>query len=337
MATIHKMHRAKGNVYRVLIRKKGFKTITKVFDKKSEAVDFAQQIEGDRKKHLSYSTSASLKLTLSEVIDLYLSLKYKNTRPQEQEHKLRYWSDTIGYIQITDITKTNIANSLTALPEGFSNATINRYRAAISVVFSYACQQHDLILNPVTLIPSLPENNQRTRYLSDTERKRLLGACRSSRWNKLYLIVLMAITTGSRKGELLRLKWSDIDFNRRTAYVSTTKNGLPKVLPLTNDVINELIKFRHQESQLIFNSELKIDKHYVFFKPWKKALNQSAIADFRFHDLRHTTASYLAQNGASLLEIADVLGHKQIQMTKRYAHLCIDHKQRLINSVMSNL
>jgi len=204
-------------------------------------------------------------------------------------------------------------------------------------VFSYAYQQHDLITNPVALIPSLPENNQRTRYLSDTERKRLLDACRSSKWNKLYLIVLMAITTGSRKGELLKLKWNDIDFERQTAYVSTTKNGLPKVLPLTNDVINEMIKFRHQESQLIFNSEIKIYKHYEFFKPWKKALKQSAIVDFRFHDLRHTTASYLAQNGASLLEIADVLGHKQIQMTKRYAHLCIDHKQRLINSVMSNL
>jgi len=147
----------------------------------------------------------------------------------------------------------------------------------------------------------------------------------------------MAITTGSRKGELLRLKWSDIDFERQTAYVSTTKNGLPKVLPLTNDVINEMTKFKHQESQLIFNSEIKINNYYEFFKPWQKALKQSAIADFRFHDLRHTTASYLAQNGASLLEIADVLGHKQIQMTKRYAHLCIEHKQRLINSVMSDL
>mgnify|MGYP006103736017 FL=1 len=256
MATIHKMHRAKGNVYHVLIRKKGFKTITKVFDKKREVVDFAQQIEGDRKKHLSYSNSTSLKLTLSEVIDLYLSLKYKNTRPQEQEHKLQYWSDTIGYIQITDITKTDIANSLTTLPEGLSNATISRYRAAISVVFSYAYQQHDLITNPVALIPSLPENNQRTRYLSDTERKRLLDACRNSKWNKLYLIVLMAITTVSHKGELLKLKWNDIDFERQTAYVSTTKNRLPKVLPLTNDVINEMIKFRHQESQLIFNSEI---------------------------------------------------------------------------------
>mgnify|MGYP000636789254 CR=1 FL=1 len=297
MATIHKMHRAKGNVYRVLIRKKGFKTITKVFDKKREAVDFAQQIEGDRKKHLSYSNSTSLKLTLSEVIDLYLSLKYKNTRPQEQEHKLQYWSDTIGYIQITDITKTDIANSLT----------------------------------------TLPENNQRTRYLSNTERKRLLDACRSSKWNKLYLIVLMAITTGSRKGELLKLKWNDIDFEWQTAYVSTTKNGLPKVLPLTNDVINEMIKFRHQESQLIFNSEIKINKHYEFFKPWKKALKQSAIVDFRFHDLRHSCASYLAQSGASLLEIADVLGHKQISVTKRYAHLCIEHKSSLINRVMGRI
>jgi len=61
------------------------------------------------------------------------------------------------------------------------------------------------------------------------------------------------------------------------------------------------------------------------------------VSNFRFHDLRHTTASYLAQSGASLLEIADVLGHKQISVTKRYAHLCIDHKEKLINSVMSNI
>ena len=112
---------------------------------------------------------------------------------------------------------------------------------------------------------------------------------------------------------------------------------ITKVLPLTNDVINEMIKFRHQESQLIFNSEIKINKHYEFFKPWKKALKQSAIVDFRFHDLRHSCASYLAQSGASLLEIADVLGHKQISVTKRYAHLCIEHKSSLINRVMGGI
>jgi integrase len=331
------MHRAKGTMYRALIRKKGFKTITKVFDRKSKAIEFAQQIEGDRRKHLSYSNSVSLKLTLSEIIDLYLSFNYKNTRPQEQKYKLNFWKAEIGCKLIIDITKTDIAKALSSLPSNLSNATINRYKAAISVVFTYACQHHDLIINPVTLIPSLAENNQRTRYLSDSERKRLFDACRDSKWKKLYLITLMAITTGARKGELINLKWSNINFKQQTAYISITKNGEPKVLPLTDDVISELNKFKHQESQLIFNSEIKINKSYVFFKPWKLALKQASIQDFRFHDLRHTTASYLAHNGASLLEIADVLGHKQIQMTKRYSHLCITHKQKLINSVMSNI
>ena len=85
-----------------------------------------------------------------------------------------------------------------------------------------------------------------------------------------------------------------------------------------------------REAELIFNSSIKPTKTYEFRKEWIKALRRAEIDDFRFHDLRHTCASYLAQNGASLLEIADVLGHKQIQMTKRYAHLCVSHKQKLI-------
>jgi len=86
-----------------------------------------------------------------------------------------------------------------------------------------------------------------------------------------------------------------------------------------------------RDAELIFNSSIKPTKAYEFRKEWIKALKRAEIDDFRFHDLRHTCASYLAQNGASLLEIADVLGHKQIQMTKRYAHLCVSHKQKLIN------
>jgi integrase len=109
------------------------------------------------------------------------------------------------------------------------------------------------------------------------------------------------------------------------------------VLPLTDDVVLELNRFRQQKPQLIFNSEIKTSTYYDFYKLWKKALNQENIDNFRFHDLRHTCASYLAQSGASLLEIAEVLGHKEIQMTKRYSHLCIDHKSKLINRVMSDI
>ena len=87
----------------------------------------------------------------------------------------------------------------------------------------------------------------------------------------------------------------------------------------------------------MFESKIKPGRAYCFTKPWRKALKEAEIEDFTFHSLRHTCASYLAMNGASLLEIADVLGHKQIQMTKRYSHLCIDHKQKLINSVLGRI
>jgi integrase len=231
----------------------------------------------------------------------------------------------------------DISNSLSNLPSHLSNATANRYKAAISVIFTYAYRYYNLLDNPVKSIPSKPENNARIRYLSNDERVLLFKATKASKWSKLYLITLMAITTGARKGELLSLKWNNIDFNRNTAYIATTKNGEPKVLPLVNEVVTELKKFKQEESVLVFNSQIKPSKPYDFFKLWKKALEQAEIEDFRFHDLRHTTASYLAQSGASLLEIADVLGHKQISVTQRYAHLCIDHKQKLIDKVMSKL
>jgi integrase len=205
------------------------------------------------------------------------------------------------------------------------------------VVFSYACREFDLPDNPVQHIRSKPENNERIRFLSDDERARLFKACKASQWSKLHLLVLMAITTGARKSELLNLTFSDIDFERQTAYVQTSKNGQPRVLPLTNEVLAELNKFKSQEASLIFNSELKPDRPMCFTKQWKKALVQAEIKDFRYHDLRHSCASLLAQSGASLLEIAEVLGHKQIQVTKRYSHLCIDHKTRLINKVMGSL
>jgi integrase len=270
-------------------------------------------------------------------VDEYLLKEYKGSRPKEQYQKLCYWMEILGDKLIIDITKHDISTGLELLPKDLSNATINRYKAAIGVVFSYACRVFDLPENPVRKIPSLPENNERTRFLSEAERTRLFEACRASKWDKLYLLVLTAITTGARRGELLGLRWNDIDFDRRTAYVATTKNGQPKVLPLTDSVIRELQLFDTKDNRLIFASRIKFEVAYCFTKPWKKALEDAEIRDFRFHDLRHTCASYLAQSGASLLEISFVLGHKQISVTQRYAHLCVEQKSSLINRVLGEI
>jgi integrase len=293
-------------------------------------------MESDVSAMLSIRGKSSTTL-FKDLVAEYLYKEYRGVRLKEQGRKLGYWSEMLGEKLIIDINKNDIYDGLQQLPNDLTNATINRYKAAISVVFSYACKALELTENPVRKIPSLPENNERTRFLSEAERTRLFSSCRTSHWDKLYLIVLVAITTGARKGELTKLRWNDIDFDRRTAYVSTTKNGQPKVLPLTDSVINELQLFNKNDSRLIFESKVKEEVAYCFTKPWKKALKDAEIKDFRFHDLRHTCASYLAQNGATLLEVAEVLGHKQISVTKRYAHLCIEHKSSLINRVMGGI
>ena len=303
------------------------------------AIQFSNRVESSNEALLAFGGENKTKLSLGDVSAEYLAREYKGKDHKKQSNKLDFWVKSIEIKPIADITTRDVSEAMLKLPKGLANATINRYKSALSVVFSYACRQYNLISNPVQLIPSKREDNHRVRYLSALERKRLLEACKEASWPKLYLLVLIAITTGARRGELLGLKWSDIDFERQTAYVKTSKNGQPKVLPLTDTVVKELTRYRQrqQDNSLIFNSEIKLDKAFCFNKQWRKTLVEAKIEGFTFHCLRHTCASYLAQSGASLLEIADVLGHKQISVTKRYAHLCIDHKEKLINSVMSNI
>jgi len=337
MSTIQKISNKNGISYRVFVRIKGLRTISKTFPNKQLAREFSTKLEGDRKAQMAYGGISNTTTFIFASKD-YLHKRYQGVKPpRSHEGRIQYWDNLFGSKRIIDITKDDIVGGLKELPSKLSNTTINKYKAAASVVFSYACREFDLPENPVRYIRSLTEPSGIVRFLSDNERTRLFVACRDSQWSKLYLLVLMAITTGARKGELLNLKFSDIDFVRKTAYVLTSKNGQPRVLPLTDEVINELNKFKHQEPRLIFNSELKTNKPMCFNKRWKKALSGAEINNFRFHDLRHSCASLLAQSGASLLEIAEVLGHKQIQVTKRYSHLCIDHKSKLINKVMGSL
>ena len=194
-----------GISYRVYIRRQGIKTITKTFPSKELASQFVLKLEGDRKLQLAFGGKSS-KITFNELTVDYLLNGYKGKGLIEQKNKLNYWNKLIGKKQLIYITKSDISNGLHKLPNTLTNATINRYKAAISVVFSYACREYDLPENPVRKIPSLPENNERIRFLSEAERTRLFKACRASHWDKLYLIVLLAITTGARKGELTRTK-----------------------------------------------------------------------------------------------------------------------------------
>ena len=138
------------------------------------------------------------------------------------------------------------------------------------------------------------------------ERLRLLNACRESDHPYLELIVILALSTGARKGEILNLRWPDVDLHRGIAILHDTKNGDRRSLSITGMALEKLKDFskvRRLDTELLFpRSDGK--KPQIFDKPWLVALQKADIHDFRFHDLRHTAASYLAMNGASLLEIA---------------------------------
>jgi integrase len=191
--------------------------------------------------------------------------------------------------------------------------------------------------HPCRSIERREENNERTRFLSDVEIQRLLEACKGSSWPRLYALVLVAITTGARKGELLGLTWGDVDLERAEACVGRTKNGDPRVLPLVPAVVAELKKFTAGAGSLVFRSARDAERPMGIDLQFHTALRAAGIRGVTFHTLRHTCASYLAKHGASLLEIAEVLGHRQLQMTKRYSHLTVGHKRALVTRVLGDV
>jgi integrase len=201
--------------------------------------------------------------------------------------------------------------------------------ALLSQAFTIAVQEWEwLDNNPMHKVrkPSLPQ--PRARFLSDRERARLLDACKSSPCHLLYPVVVVALATGARYSEVMNLTWQQVDLDRGVARLETTKNKERRTLPLAHHAL-EVMKAHHEREGFpqegwVFPREdgqapMEIRKH------WEAALDAADVRNFRFHDLRHSAASYLAMNGASLAEIAEVLGHKTLQMVKRYAHLSDAH------------
>ncbi len=181
-------------------------------------------------------------------------------------------------------------------------------------------------------ITKLTEPRGRVRFLSDEERLRLLEACKASDSAILYTVGLLALSTGARRMELLGLPWKDVDLQRGVIILHETKNGERRVLTLSGhalELMKQYEKIRDLSCDLVFPGK-NLKKPIDIRSPWETALKRAGITNFRFHDLRHSAASYLAINGASLSEISEVLGHKTLQRVKRYAHLSEAHTSKVV-------
>lgn len=154
------------------------------------------------------------------------------------------------------------------------------------------------------------------RFLSDNEREALLEACKKSANKALYPITLICLATGARKMEINALRWNNIDLKRNRITLTDTKNDEIRVLPFEDTVKNILQKLyserKPKQDDLVFPSTILPHVPIEIRKHWYLAVEEADIQNFRFHDLRHSTASYLAMNGASLAEISEILGHKTL-------------------------
>jgi integrase len=352
--------------YRAQVRKRGRRSESATFPNLKEAKAWASSIEAAIRENRHFPHAAARRTSFDALAKDYIETvlaEYDEKERLTRERQLRWWSEHFAGLTLAEITAEAISKARDALgaetfargkarkdpetgqmiePNRFkrSGATVNRYLAALSHAFNFAVKERRMVdRNPVGDIRRKTEARGRTRFLSDEERDALLEACGKSAWPALRTLVLLAITTGARKGELTSLKWADIDLKKGRALVRETKNDEPRTLPLAGSALEALRELKlnnSARSEYVFAQPSGIPGPFEHFGAhWYAALTAAGIKDFHFHDLRHTTASMLAAQGASLLEIADVLGHKTLSMVKRYSHLVVEHKAKVIEKMIA--
>ena len=353
MATVQKRKNDDGTTsYRVMIRLKGHPQASATFTRRTDARDWAARTENDMKVGRYFG--ASKRKTLGELFDKYEHAAAARLKSWDGvKRRLDWWRTKAGGELLDAITPARIAewrDELLATPKQKgggqrTGADVNRTLAALSSAMTHAVKELGWIeRNPCERVTKPKEAGGRIRFLSDEELPRLLTALRASPHPDLLPAVLLALTTGARHGEILNLRWSQIDFSRRAITLShgETKNNVGRALPLSGEVV-ELLQARNKVRRIDDDRMFPPPdgcKELELREPWKAALVLAGIdvreimrkrgqqkslsvmtSDFRWHDLRHTAASYLTMAGVSAIEVARILGHKTLAMSLRYSHL----------------
>jgi integrase len=229
--------------------------------------------------------------------------------------------------RLFEITPLDIEKFKTARSKQVSPASVNRELACFKHMFTKAIEWNMAVDNPVKKVRMFRENPGRIRYLTKPEAQQLLNECAEH----LRPIVILALYTGMRLGEILNLKWENIDIRQKSIYIQTTKSGYSRDIPMAEPVYFALGRVP-KISEYVFCKKdgTRIQDIRTAFN---NAIKRAQIEDFRFHDLRHTFASHLVMNGADLMTVKELLGHRTISMTLRYAHLSPEHKRKAVESL----
>jgi integrase len=346
MAAIRKRTNRKGTVWQIDYYDPRNKRVMKCFSKKADAEAYLGKVLAAKKEgryHDVFDVKKESHITFDELCALYVvnfgTQKAFNT---SKRYLLAAVKDHFGNRKLSQITYLDLEtyrNRRKAIPargtKPRTDASVNREMALISHMLNKAVEWGLLENSPFKKGKRLmfKENNHRLRFLTETEIEALLKACDDLKTYTPYLtpIVETALLTGMRRGELLSLKWEQI--RNGFIYLTETKSGKGRQIPINDrlaEVFREVRRGNQLKSPHVF-CDSQGRRFLEVKRSFTSACRRAGIEDFRFHDLRHTFASRLVMKGASLKAVQELLGHADMKMTMRYAHLSKEHLRDSVN------
>ena len=312
--------RFRSNKWQARVSRKGQQALVKTFHNKEDAQKWARSIEVQWDKGTFTNQSLAERVTFQELIERYMTEVTPTMRGAKPD-----------FIRLAAISRRSIAklNLLALTPQRICEyrdlrlqevapATVIRELAYFSSIINHARREWGInISNPVLMVkkPSGPQGRSRT--LDGAELEKLLEQLKPIGRKSIWMapLVQLAIETAMRRGELLSLRWEHMDLAHRTAHIELTKNGEARTVPLSSKAVEILLKLPRSIDGRVFPVT-----HEVVSQAFNRARKQAGVENIRFHDLRRTAITRLAEKLPNVVELSAVSGHKSLAMLKRYYH-----------------
>jgi integrase len=320
VATVRKL---KSGIWNAQVRRKGHPPISKSFINQKDAHTWIRITESEMDRGVFVNRNAAESLTLAEALIRYRSeiTPHKKGRNQEERRIAAWLSHPLAKRSLASLQSKDFVKHRDARCAAVASNTVRLELALISHLFTIAMQEWNIpVSNPLANIRKPKSSNARTRRLEEQEEGRLFEACKQSQNPLLYPLVVLAIETAMRLSELLKVEWKDVDLKKRLIFLSDSKNGSGRIIPLSIRSVEaiSLIPKHIVDKRLFYTWKQRSDAMNGAFK---LAVKKAGMENFHFHDLRHEATSRLFEKGLNVMEIAAISGHKSMQMLQRYTHI----------------
>lgn len=315
MATIRK----RDSKWHVQVRRSG-QSQTRSFTHKADAEAWGRKTERDIDTDDLSNSDRLSRIFLRELLERYSSevLPKKRSGVIEQFFVDRFLRHSIAALPLSRLSSTHVSQYRDERLQVVSGSTVHRELGVLRHVFEVARKDWGIPLksNPVHGITMPSVGRPRERRVSEAELTSMHRACSHP---LLWQVITMALETGMRRGEIVRMRWEDIDWEVGTLHIPVTKNGHPRTIPLTGRAL-EVLRELHDTERPDDTAVFPMTGNAVRLA-WVRLKEKAGVVDLRFHDLRHEAVSRFFEMGLSIPEVALISGHRDPRMLFRYTHL----------------